>query len=97
DDFFFFVSRKNKIRFKLLNTSLKWLFPALLFEFMTAFFRKSDPEKPLSMKNLSLREELHRKIILFCSALKDNFGNILEILEKRRDRTKKIYPRHGSY
>lgn len=91
DDFRFFNYRKNRIRFVLLNFPLAWLPWAIIFEFLSLFLEKKTPGVRLTPMNIALRRGAARRFGLFLKTLRVNLRNLGEILQKRRNRTMKIW------
>jgi hypothetical protein len=86
----FFVERKNAIRFALLNYPLSWLVWEFVYGFLATFLEKKNAKAGLTPTNIKLRRD-PLKVNLFLNACWINLKNLREILEKRRNRTAKIW------
>jgi GT2 family glycosyltransferase len=88
-----FISRKNTIRFMLLNFPTSWLFKRVFFEvrtFVGCFIARDKGKKGImSIKLRTGRKLLVRLNVNFYGWL-SNIGSLREIIAKRRDRTAKL-------
>ena len=88
-----FISRKNTIRFMLLNFPTSWLFKRTFFEvriFVGCFIARNKGKKGVMPIKLRTGRELLVRLNVNFYAWLSNLMSLREIIVKRRDRTAKL-------
>ena len=89
DDYYkFFIRIKNGLRLMLLNSPSLTLIKIAPLKFLSVFLKKKDEGSRVAIPNI---ENFPRKLFLFLKACWVNLKNLREILEKRRNRSMKIW------
>ena len=89
-----FIMHKNRIRFMLLNFPVKWLIKRVKYEFKTLIsivVEKKDKARKLSLLNVRLHNEWYPNLVAFIMGYLENFKNLNDILQKRKNRKCKIW------
>lgn len=89
-----YLMHKNRIRFMLLNFPLKQLPGRLKHEFKTiiaSVIVRKDKTRKTSLLNIKPRNDWYQNLISLLSAYSENLKSLTEILQKRRNRTSKIW------
>ena len=90
----YYAVRKNAMRFKLLNYPLSWLVISLFYEprmFLGVFFENTIPDGPFRFSNIRRRPALLLRLGAYLRAYWTNFVHLPEILNKRFDRTARLW------
>jgi GT2 family glycosyltransferase len=87
--YFSLVLCRNSIRLKLLNEPLFSIIPRLLMIFPATLFTKKKSDHS-SLWNYRLKKDVPDNILIFLKAWFFNLKNLVEIMDKRYHRTKKI-------
>jgi len=87
----FFVYKRNKIRFMLLNFPLKWIILETPYDILSLFLEKKDKRVGLNLTNVKLRRNFSKNLGLFSKVYWVNLKNLREIIGKRKNRTAKIW------
>lgn len=93
-DWIYFTFQKNKIRFILLNSSLRRLpavFANFFYDIVSVFFEKERKHAPLLTKgnlNIKLRKNWRNRLDLYTKAIAVNLVDLKNILKKRKKRLK---------
>lgn len=88
-----FISRKNTIRFILLNFPTSWLFKRIFFEvriFVGCFIARNKTKGAMIPVKLRTGRDLLVRLSINYSAWLSNLISLREIIAKRRDRTAKL-------
>ena len=88
-----FISRKNTIRFMLLNFPASWLLKRIFFEvrtFVGCFIARNKSKKGLMAIKLRTGNELLLRLNVNYYGWLCNLKSLREIIAKRRDRTAKL-------
>ena len=88
-----FISRKNTIRFMLLNFPTSWLFKRTFFEFrifVGCFIARNKGKKGISAIKLRTGRELLVRLNVNFYGWLSNLRSLREIIAKRRNRTAKL-------
>jgi len=88
-----FISRKNTIRFMLLNFPTSWLFKRTFFEvrtFVGCFIARKKGKKGLTAIKLRTGGELIGRLNVNFYGWLSNLRSLRDIIAKRRDRTAKL-------
>ncbi len=88
-----FISRKNTIRFILLNFPTSWLFKRTFFEvriFVGCFIARNKDKKGIMLIKLRTGRELLVRLNVNFYGWLSNLRSLREIITKRRDRTAKL-------
>jgi len=91
EDVIFFVDKRNKVRFMLLNFPLKWIILETPYDILSLFLEKKDQRIRLTPTNVKIRRNFSKKLGLFLKAYWVNLKNLREIVGKRENRTTKIW------
>jgi len=91
DDYKFFIRVKNWLRLMLLNSPLRSLIKMVFVKFLLVSLKKKDDRSRVAITVIKLPESFSRKLFLFLKACWVNLKNLREILEKRRNRSMKIW------
>lgn len=89
-----FVRHKNRLRFMLLNFPMKWMLRRPKYELkiiIGSVVKKKDETRKLSPLNAKLREDWPLNLITLLKAYSENLKCLTEILQKRRNRTSKVW------
>ena len=93
-NYFDFITKKNEIRFMLLNFPIKWLICHLPYEiraFLAYCFLTKDRYKKCSFPfNIRIRKDWRNRTKAYTEAWFINLRNLREIIVKRRKRTEKV-------
>lgn len=89
-----YARHKNRLRFILLNFPKKWMLRRTKYELkiiIRSIFERKNEARKLSLSNAKLREDWYPNLISLLKAYLENFESLKEILQKRRNRTSKVW------